>query len=466
MLFNSLSFAVFLPVVVGLYWIVPPKFRTGVLVLASYVFYSWWDVRFLTLIVISTVTDFVVGRRLHAEPTATVRKRWVLLSLIVNLGMLGFFKYWNFFIDSAGSLLEALGAEPNLRTLGVILPVGISFYTFQTLSYTIDIYRRRLEPEPNLLRFALFVGFFPQLVAGPIERASHLLPQLKALPTSRNEVRWGDGFALIARGLFRKVVIADGVAPIVNQVFGAPDRFGGLTLVLGVVAFSLQIYGDFAGYTDIARGTAKLFGIDLMENFRAPYLSRGFSEFWRRWHISLSTWLRDYLYIPLGGNRGTRWVTYRNMMVTMLLGGLWHGAGWGFVVWGGLHGLYLAIERLVRDRRQPKERNKPAGLPVWVVFAIVTLTWIPFRSPSLSGAAEVFTGLFRPFEGQQMTFAPIAIAILGFATLLIDKAALENRTNPLAVATPIARGLGYGFVLAAAVLFSSQTAVPFIYFQF
>ena len=466
MFFNSLAFAIFLPSVVGLYWLAPPKYRVGLLVIASYVFYSWWDVRFLSLIIISTITDFIVGRRIHSETSQGTRKAWLLLSLTVNLGMLGFFKYWNFFIESAATLLESVGANPNVPLLSVVLPVGISFYTFQTLSYTIDIYRHRIEPEPSLLRFGLFVAFFPQLVAGPIERAKHLLPQLRSLPRKAAEVPWKEGLTLIARGLFRKVVIADGVAPIVNQVFGTPERFGGLTIAMGVLAFSLQIYGDFAGYTDIARGTAKLFGVDLMENFRAPYFSRGFSEFWRRWHISLLTWLRDYLYIPLGGNRGTKFATYRNLMVTMLLGGLWHGAGWGFILWGGLHGLYLSLERLSGDRRKAKGVEDLPRLPVLFVFTIVTLTWIPFRSPTLANTAEVFSGLFRVSSGQQLVFAPVTLAVLGLASMAIDKAVLNGQVDPLSNVTPLVRGVGYGVAVVAAILFASQIAVPFIYFQF
>ena len=271
---------------------------------------------------------------------------------------------------------------------------------------------------------------------------------------------------MIVRGLFRKVVIADGVAPIVNQVFGDPDRFGGLTIAMGVLAFSLQIYGDFAGYTDMARGTAKLFGVDLVENFRAPYFSRGFAEFWSRWHISLSTWLRDYLYIPLGGNRGSQLTTYRNLMITMLLGGLWHGAGSGFVIWGGLHGLYLSAERLARERRKDPGQRKQRKLQVFLVFVVVTLTWVPFRSPSFNNAMDVFSGLLRPFEGQQLPFAPISLALLGLAMIAIDRAVLGGQVDPLAKVTPFVRGVGYGAAIVAAVLFASQTGVPFIYFQF
>ena len=461
MFFNSLAFALFLPTVIGLYWVAPRRFRIGLLVVASYLFYAWWDVRFLLLIVISTVTDYIVGGRLHLSRR---KRRWLLLSLFVNLGMLGFFKYWDFFVGSAASLIESVGGQSNVPLLSVVLPVGISFYTFQTLSYTIDIYRGRLEPEPSLLRFALFVAFFPQLVAGPIERASRLLPQLHRLPDRARDVPWKEGLTLIARGLFRKVVIADGLAPIVNQVFGDPTRFGGLTIAFGVIAFSLQIYGDFAGYTDIARGTAKLFGVDLIENFRAPYSSRGFSEFWRRWHISLSTWLRDYLYISLGGNRGSQVATFRNLMITMLLGGLWHGAGWGFVVWGGLHGLYLVIERA--RRASAKGRSREIQMPVLLVFTIVSLTWIPFRAPTLASAKDLFVQLMRPFDGTQLMFAPVALALLGLATIAIDRASLKGEVDPLSRLIPLQRGLGYGTAIVFAVLFASQSNVPFIYFQF
>jgi D-alanyl-lipoteichoic acid acyltransferase DltB (MBOAT superfamily) len=378
--------------------------------------------------------------------------------------MLAFFKYWNFFTESAASLLTEIGVEPNLPLLRIILPVGISFYTFQTLSYVIDVYRRDLEPERSLVQFALFVSFFPQLVAGPIERAKHLLPQLRNLPTSVRTIDWGGSALLILRGLFRKVVIADGVAPLVNEVFASPGRYGSLTVAAGVIAFSLQIYGDFAGYTDIARGTAKLFRVDLMENFKAPYLSRGFSEFWRRWHISLSTWLRDYLYIPLGGNHGTRWQTYRNLMITMLLGGLWHGAAWGFVVWGALHGAYLAIERwFARDRRGAAGK---ATLPVVVVFATVTLTWIPFRAPNLAHAVDVLRSLFGPIAGAQLEAAPLVVALMGLLTLVLDRADLAGRVNPVQNAPSVVRGIAYGGAMIAAVLFASVTAVPFIYFQF
>ncbi len=461
MFFNSIAFAVFLPAVVVAYWLVPSRFRLWVLLAASYVFYGWWDVRFLSLILISTFTDFHVGRRMHAEADDTLRRRWLATSLVVNLGMLGFFKYWGFFVESAGSLLTSVGADPNLPLLEVVLPVGISFYTFQTLSYTFDIYRRRMEPESSLLRFALFVAFFPQLVAGPIERARRLLPQLANLPNDHRTIEWGSAATLIVRGLFRKIVISDGVATYVNEVFATPGEFGSLAVASGVLAFSIQIYGDFAGYTDIARGTAKLFGVDLMVNFRFPYSATGFSDFWRRWHISLSEWLRDYLYIPLGGNRRGAARTMVNLFVTMLLGGLWHGAGWGFIVWGGLHGVYLAAERL-----WSRGRDSARQLPSPLIFIVVTLTWIPFRATSLSESWAVLSSLFGPLSGQQLVTAPIVVGILGMLSLIIDRADDRGLTNPVSDLPAVARGMGYGFAVVASLVLASQTSVPFIYFQF
>lgn len=462
MFFNSLTFALFLPTVLLLFWVVPRSWRTGLLVLASYVFYGWWDVRFLSLIVISTVVDFVSGTRIHLAANSASRRRWLWLSLGINLGILGFFKYWGFFVDSASSFLIAIGADAGLATLRIVLPVGISFYTFQTLSYTIDIYRRELEPEPNLLRFALFVSFFPQLVAGPIERARRLLPQLRTFPERVGDVDWSGSAALIFRGLFRKVVIADGVAPLVNEVFSKPDVYGGVSIAMAVIAFSLQIYGDFGGYTDIARGVARLFGVDLMVNFRAPYRAHGFSEFWKRWHISLSTWLRDYLYIPLGGSRQGSVRTYLNLIVTMLLGGLWHGAGWGFVIWGGLHGAYLIVERWYVTTQRVERSNL---LPASLVFALVSLTWIPFRAPSFEAGMAVFHSLFS-FDGRHIAIAPLTVGFLGVLTMIIDDFDERGMVDPVSPAPDFIKGFAYGLGIVAALLFASQSAIPFIYFQF
>ena len=396
MFFNSFEYAVFLPVVLVLYWTVLRRRQNALLLVASYVFYAAWDWRFLGLLVLSTVTDFSVGRRLATSDEVSDRRRLVGISLLVNLGILGFFKYFNFFADSFADLMGNFGLAPSAPTLQVILPVGISFYTFQTLAYTIDVYRRKKEPEQSLLDFAVYVAFFPQLVAGPIERAQRLLPQIKATRTSLSYEQIRSGVFLILIGLVRKVVIADSMAPIVNNAFGSADRAGAGTLMVGIVAFALQIYGDFAGYSDIARGSSRLLGIELMENFNQPYLSRNITHFWRTWHISLSTWLRDYLYIPLGGNRKGTAKTYRNLMLTMLLGGLWHGAAWTFVVWGGLHGLYLIVHRQVRHitKKDPSDSFEWRDLlPAFVTFNLVNVAWIFFRAESFTQAFDYLGGL-------------------------------------------------------------------------
>ncbi len=354
--------------------------------------------------------------------------------------------------------------------LTIVLPVGISFYTFQTMSYTIDIYRGRLAPTKNLLSFAVFVAFFPQLVAGPIERAKHLLPQFEV---RRSAVGWqqvGSGLYLILLGLFKKVVLADSVAPIVEEAFAGADSAGWIQLLIGVYAFSLQIYGDFSGYSSIARGSARLLGIDLMVNFNQPYLSRNITQFWRTWHISLSTWLRDYLYISLGGNRGTRLATYRNLMITMLLGGLWHGPSWEFVIWGGLHGLYLIAHRRLRHAHEggendaPKLRDAPA---IVATFHLVALAWVFFRAPDLTQALEYLDGLLTLRAGPIPWDSIVLVVPLMLASLGLDLAQRRGGSHEAILAWPaMRRGLVYGTFLVGIVLFSGQPTVPFLYFQF
>jgi len=328
MTFNSFQFFVFLPVVLGTYWLLRRRHHQNLLLLvASYVFYGWWDYRFLSLLAISTVADFAIAQAMNRTESDRIRRRWLFASLGVNLGILGFFKYFNFFVDSAVSVLNSLGLSAHAPTLSIVLPVGISFYSFQTLSYAFDVYRRRLPAERNIITFGLYVAFFPQLVAGPIERAQRLLPQFQAERHRPSPMEVWSGSWLILIGLFKKIVLADGLAMVVQDRFTDPTGHGALSLLLGVYAFSIQIYGDFSGYSSIARGTSRLFGIELMRNFEQPYLSTNITQFWRTWHISLSTWLMDYLYIPLGGSQRGRRRTYINLMLTMLLGGLWHGAG-------------------------------------------------------------------------------------------------------------------------------------------
>ena len=470
MRFNSIEYAAFLPIVFGLYWSLRKSLRwqNVLLLVASYVFYGAWDYRFLSLLILSTVTDYFVGLRLAASEDQRTRRASLGVSLIVNLGILAFFKYFNFFIDSAQALLGDIGFVPNPPLLEIVLPLGLSFYTFQTMSYTFDIFRGRMKPTHSLLNFAVYVAFFPQLVAGPIERARRFLPQIESpRSVSRGDIR--SGLALILLGLFKKVAIADVMAPIVNHVFARSSTAGTATLLVGVYAFSLQIYGDFSGYTDIARGSARLFGMDLIENFRQPYLSRNITEFWRTWHISLSNWLRDYLYIPLGGNRNGKLKTYRNIMITMLLGGLWHGAGWTFVVWGGLHGLYLALHRRFRGQAT----DEPG---IWllrdlgrtlVTFNLVSFTWIFFRAESLTQAVDYLTGILGR-RGEGVLESQIALLLLAYLSIVTIDLLQRNTGRELFFLSwrPSARGFVYALLVVSLIVFSSGQQTPFIYFQF
>ncbi|MGI9627797.1 MAG: MBOAT family O-acyltransferase, partial [Longimicrobiales bacterium] len=390
MLFNSLAFFVFLPVVVAIYWRLPHRGQNRFLLAASYLFYGWWDWRFLGLIALSTVVDFYVGQRVHdtREERPDKAKRWVALSVATNLGILASFKYFNFFTESAGALLSAIGFGVEPVLLSIILPVGISFYTFQTISYSVDIYRGELEPVRSIFDFALFVSFFPQLVAGPIERAKVLVPQILS-ERKASSVQFQDGLNLIFWGLFKKVYVADNLAPIVDSLFAASDPTGWQVL-MAAYGFAFQIYCDFSGYSSIARGSAKLLGVELMVNFAYPYTARNPSDFWRKWHISLSTWLRDYLYIPLGGSRGGSFATYRNLALTMLLGGLWHGATWLFVIWGAYQGAFLIAHRLMAPAlgrvplfNQPRFSTAADAVRIFITFQFVCAGWLIFRGESL-----------------------------------------------------------------------------------
>lgn len=393
MLFNSLDFAIFLPAVFGLYWFVTRrnlKLQNTLLLVCSYVFYAWWDPRFLGLIVLSTLTDYIIGNQLKLATSSSYRKRLLALSLLINLGMLGFFKYYNFFIASFQDAFSLFGQPLELRGLSIVLPVGISFYTFQTLSYTIDVYRKRITPSKDLLAIATYVAFFPQLVAGPIERASHFLPQV--LRKRKFNYKWAvSGVSLIIWGLFKKVVIADNCAFFVNQIFGDPAAFSALELFLGAVLFAFQIYGDFSGYSDIAIGVSRLLGFDLMTNFRFPYLSKNIADFWRRWHISLSTWFRDYLYIPSGGSRLKTWGNVRNVLIVFLVSGFWHGANYTFIIWGAIHAL-LFLPLLLRGKNRMHLREQSIKrievFKMMLTFILVTVAWIYFRSDNVASANQ------------------------------------------------------------------------------
>ncbi len=487
MWFNSFDFAVFFVIVLGLYWLFQRWRRHGLrvqnlmLLAASYFFYGYWDWRFLSLILISTVVDYVAGLRMQAAideggPDKDRRKRrWVTASIVTNLGLLGFFKYFNFF---AGSFEAAFGATGEWLRLDIVLPVGISFYTFQTMSYTIDIYRERMKPVRGLggfLDFALFVAFFPQLVAGPIERASSLLPQIRAQRRFSLD-QFGDGLHLIFWGLVKKVFVADNLAPYVDEIFAAGANPTGFAIIAGVWMFAFQIYCDFSGYSNIARGCAKCMGIDIRVNFKHPYISTNPREFWQRWHITLSTWLRDYLYIPLGGNRQGKAKTYRNLSITMLLGGLWHGAQWNFVFWGAYHGAVLMLHRALRPVLERVRVPLPgAARKAWhlvkmlFMFHVVCLGWLFFRAQDHS-AGEIWELVRRAFTLHGAVDWSLARPLVIYAVplLLVDLAQIAAGREELHRVRPVpawAKCVAYSifFYLFA---FQGATAESFIYFQF
>jgi len=475
MLFNSTVFAFFFVAVFFAYWALPSRRAQNFLLLvASYVFYGWWDHRFLALIAISSICDYVVGQALERERAPLRRKCWLLLSLVVNLGVLGFFKYYDFFVSSLGEGLQRLDIHVHLRTLNVILPVGISFYTFQTMSYTIDIYRRQLRPVRDPIAFFAFVSFFPQLVAGPIERASNLLPQFSA-PRQFSTTAARDGIRQMLWGFFKKLVVADNIALFVDQVYANSDQSDGLTLLIGTFLFAIQIYCDFSGYSDIAIGAARLLGFELCRNFAFPYFSRSIGEFWRRWHISLSTWFRDYVYIPLGGSRAKKRRHIVNVVVTFGLSGLWHGANWTFLVWGLLHAAYY-IPSILRPHRAREAdvvaegRLLPSGrdaLRMLTTFTLVLLAWVFFRADSVSHACEILATMFtQPYAG--LGYRRFAVPLLLCAGLLAAEWINRERQHTLSIARlpPVVRWGAYYAALTLIIYKGNTGHVPFIYFQF
>ncbi|MBT8279918.1 MAG: MBOAT family protein [Bacteroidia bacterium] len=475
MLFNSLDFALFLPVIFILYWFVTNKhlrLQNSLIVLSSYVFYGWWDYRFLALILFSTIVDFLIGRLLNRSENQKHRKQLLLISILVNIGLLGFFKYYNFFVDNFVEAFSFFGSEISPSSLNIILPVGISFYTFQTLSYTIDVYRRKIEPTHDFIQFAAFVSFFPQLVAGPIERAANLLPQFK-VPRMFNSELALSGFYLIVWGLFKKVVVADNCAFFVNQIFDNPSGYSSAELFLGAVLFGFQIYGDFSGYSDIAIGTARLFGFNLMTNFSFPYLTRDIAEFWRRWHISLSTWFRDYIYIPLGGSRGKKFVQIRNVFIVFLVSGFWHGANWTFIIWGAIHAL-LFLPLFVFKANRNHVNTTRIELIHWpkilLTFFLVTIAWIFFRADTLSMAWSYLSHIFDFSDGslglfyktsKSMLFTMIIvlsiIVMMLFEYFTVQKEQKEVKLNRLT-----------SLLVILLIIFMGVFKNPsdFIYFQF
>ena len=476
MLFNTLQFAIFFFIVYSLYISLNHKWQNRLLLVASYVFYGAWDWRFLSLIFISTVVDYISGIGIYRSDKPKKRKFYLSLSIIVNLSLLGFFKYFNFFAENLESFLSHFGLTIQPQFLQIILPVGISFYTFQTMSYTIDIYRKEMKPTTHFFDFALFVAFFPQLVAGPIERAKRLLPQILA-KRELNLDKFYEGLYLIFWGLFQKVFIADNLARIVDPIFAQSPPYNPAKVLVGVYAFAFQIFCDFAGYSNIARGLGKLMGFDIMVNFRLPYFSTNPRDFWRRWHISLSTWLRDYLYISLGGSRKGKLKTYRNLAITMLLGGIWHGAAWTFVLWGAYHGSLLIIYRLVEPIREKKLAKRSLSTnKVWrlvkiiIFFHLTCLGWLIFRAQSLNQIYQMLKSFFLDFHFHHfLTEEAMYLNLLFYSGLLILVQIFQYLKNDLMAVLRskiIPRALFYFVCFYLLIIYGATGGKEFIYFQF
>lgn len=472
MLFDTTLFVWFFVAVFTGYWLVArfPVVRVVWLLAASWFFYTSWNPTLVLLIIASTFADYYIARKIFEATTQRIRKRWLWVSIASNLGVLGFFKYTGFFVETVNEAVRLMGETGQLPVPQIILPVGISFYTFQTMSYTIDVYRGKLRASDNFLQFALFVSFFPQLVAGPIVRAADFLPQLLKEPVF-DAKKHATGLFLVCVGLFKKVVLANTLSVnLVDRVWDNPELYSSLEVVTAFHAYAFQIYCDFSGYSDIAIGLALMLGFQLPENFNRPYVSKDIAEFWRRWHISLSSWLRDYLYIPLGGNRDGQWATYRNLAITMLLGGLWHGASWTFVLWGAAHGVALGVVRFVQRRREPTSVPRPYWktlLAGFITFQFVNLTWVLFRAPTF---ADAMTLIGKVFEGTLHTpnLSWQVMAAMGCAALLhFTPPQWKTRLGEAFTKLPWwALALIVAVFAVALQQIKGTDAVPFIYFQF
>ena len=479
MLFNSIDFAIFLPIVFMLYWFVTYKnlkLQNLLIVISSYIFYGWWDWRFLSLILFSTILDYSIGISLSKQVNQNKRKMLLWISILMNLGFLGFFKYYNFFLANFMTAFSFFGTEINANSLNIILPVGISFYTFQTLSYTIDVYKRQLETTKDFIAFSAFVSFFPQLVAGPIERATNLLPQFY---TKRyfDYSKTVDGMRQILWGLFKKIVIADNCAQYANIIFNNSSEYSGSTLVLGAIFFTFQIYGDFSGYSDIAIGTSRLFGFNLKQNFAFPYFSRDIAEFWRRWHISLSSWFRDYLYIPLGGSRGRTKNKIRNVFIIFLVSGFWHGANWTFIIWGALNALYFLPIFITNNNRNNLNivaqgkylPNLKEFLLMSLTFILTVFAWIFFRAENIGHAISYINNIFSPTLFESSEIFPLGLLLLILFFLSIE---WMNRNKQYGLEKFNKQKFKFLDVLLLYIVFwsiviwNSSKEVEFIYFQF
>jgi D-alanyl-lipoteichoic acid acyltransferase DltB (MBOAT superfamily) len=479
MLFNSIDFAIFLPIVFILYWFVTNKnlkLQNLLIVISSYIFYGWWDWRFLSLILFSTILDYSIGISLSKQVNQNKRKMLLWISILMNLGFLGFFKYYNFFLANFMTAFSFFGTEINANSLNIILPVGISFYTFQTLSYTIDVYKRQLETTKDFIAFSAFVSFFPQLVAGPIERATNLLPQFY---TKRyfDYSKTVDGMRQILWGLFKKIVIADNCAQYANIIFNNSSEYSGSTLVLGAIFFTFQIYGDFSGYSDIAIGTSRLFGFNLKQNFAFPYFSRDIAEFWRRWHISLSSWFRDYLYIPLGGSRGRTWNKIRNVFIIFLVSGFWHGANWTFIIWGALNALYFLPIFITNNNRNNLNivaqgkylPNLKEFLLMSLTFILTVFAWIFFRAENIGHAISYINNIFSPTLFESSEIFPLGLLLLILFFLSIE---WMNRNKQYGLEKFNKQKFKFLDVILlftvfwSIVIWNSSKEVEFIYFQF
>lgn len=468
MLFDTPAYFFFLTAVVLVYWRLTWRKQNVFLLAASYFFYGWWDWRFLSLMLASTLVDYYIAHGIARAREPVSRKRLLAVSMVLNFTFLGFFKYFNFFIDSATAGLNAMGLQVNPILLQIVLPPGISFYTFQAVAYIVDVYKGEIEPSESLVDYALFISLFPHLIAGPIQRPSHLLPQTHR-PRVLNPDSFFDGLCLIASGLFRKCVIADNCAILANAAFDGQWGYNTVAILIGVYAFAWQIYGDFSAYSDFARGSAQLLGFHFMVNFRQPYLSESLQDFWRRWHISLSTWLRDYLYIPLGGNRKGPKRTYVNLMTTMVLGGLWHGANWTFVVWGTIHGAGLSIERFIMGKTDHSRETSTAG--IWlrriVIFHVVCLSWVFFRARSLGEALTLLNGLGNFQWSPAFLNALLLLGVLAAMQLTIDLRLEHADEEYVFQRKPELMRVAVGLAACILVfLFAAGESNAFIYFQF